>query len=490
MGERNDWSVYFYTLCFCLGNAFAFLVQVSFVTILLFCLVTLSAAMIHSVLGIENFRKAAIASIFFLVALLLVIWHQSATDPDPLGSLTGTEQTYTALVTEEPDERDFNTRLTVDLLDYDTRALITVAHYPRYHYGDLLSITGTMQQPSSFTGDTDRVFDYPNYLAKDGIRYVARYVDIERLDSGQGNAVKSTLLSIKAGFITQLHQILPEPHSSFLAGLLVGAKSSMGTDLLDDFRDTGIIHIVVLSGFNVTIVADAIMRILSYFGLAISATFGAIGILFFAIMTGASSTIIRASLMAFLVLVARVTGNHARVLRMLCIAGILMLLVNPMLLLYDPGFQLSFLATIGLIALTPFVERFLLFIPKRIADLRGLAAATIATQIMVMPLLLYSMGTLPVYAPFVNLLVLAGVPWVMGTGFLAGMLSFVSPIIALPITFITWLILEYFLQVVQFFLALPFAVFSLPPFSVWWVVLAYTAYLLVTIFFILRHKNN
>jgi competence protein ComEC len=141
-----------------------------------------------------------------------------------------------------------------------------------------------------------------------------------------------------------------------LAGILIGAKENLSEKMLEDFRKTGVIHIVVLSGFNLSILAEFIIILLSVFGRKISAIFGSISIILFAIMTGASATIVRASLMALLIILAKSFGRQTEALKLLFVAGFLMLVNNPMLLLYDPSFQLSFLATLGLIILAPKIQ--------------------------------------------------------------------------------------------------------------------------------------
>ena len=131
-------------------------------------------------------------------------------------------------------------------------------------------------------------------------------------------------------------------------------KRALGKDLEEVFRTVGIIHIVVLSGYNIMIVADAIMRVLALFFFPRTRLIIGVGtIALFAILVGLSATVVRASMMAALVLIARGTGRQYAVLRALAFAGTVMLLINPYLLVYDPVFQLSFLATLGLILLSP-----------------------------------------------------------------------------------------------------------------------------------------
>lgn len=216
-----------------------------------------------------------------------------------------------------------------------------------------------------------------------------------------------------------ISSVVPEPHASLLGGLVFGAKRSLGTELLDKFRTAGVIHIVVLSGYNVTIVADAIMRALSFLPQTFSMMFGGAGIILFAIMTGGNATIVRASVMALLVVIARATGRVYEITVALIVAGFLMILHNPKILAFDASFQLSFLATLGLVYLAPLLERYFHFVPKKF-QIREFALSTTATQLFVLPFLLYRIGEISLVALPANILILAFVPLTMFFWFSCG----------------------------------------------------------------------
>jgi competence protein ComEC len=289
--------------------------------------------------------------------------------------------------------------------------------------------------------------------------------------------------------------LIPEPAAGLAHGLVLGVKRALGDELERSFRIAGIIHIVVLSGYNITIVVEATMRLLSYFFRPRTrVVFGALAIVAFALIAGLSSTVIRASFMAVLVLVARATGRTYDVLRALVFAGLVMLLVNPKLLVYDPGFQLSFLATLGLILLAPLIEERLSLVPTRF-QIREFITATVATQIFVLPLLLYSIGEFSLVAVLVNVLVLPVVPFAMLFVFLSGMLGFVSSLIALPFAYIAYLLLGYIIAMAEWFAALPFAALIVPTFPFWitiiaYAVMAYAMYRISTMQQIEAKQNN
>ena len=195
-------------------------------------------------------------------------------------------------------------------------------------------------------------------------------------------------------------------------------------------------------------------------------------------MTGASATIVRASIMALLVIVARATGRTYQVTHGLFLAGFFMVLHNPMIVIYDPSFQLSFLATLGLIYLAPLIEKYFKLIPTK-WQLREFAVATIATQIFVLPLILYMMGEISLVALPVNLLILIFIPITMLFGFLSGIVGFMSATLAFPLTFITYLLLEYELKVVEIFSNFPFASLQIPNFPLWLMFGIYTLYIYI-----------
>ncbi|MFC1730836.1 ComEC/Rec2 family competence protein [candidate division KSB1 bacterium] len=426
---------------------------------------------------LENKRGALIVGVIvFSIALGLLRYdvaniHQGSAIVD---SFIGQSIVAEGIVIDEPDRRENNTNYTIRLEkvyeeEVTEKIRVVAGSYPSFVYGDKVLISGELQKPEGFETDTGKYFDYAAFLSKDGIFYQMIFPELEFVSSGHGQFVKQYLFGFKNAFLSQVQKLIPDPQVSLLGGLVVGAKQSLGEKLQKDFRTTGIIHIVVLSGYNVTIVADAIMRTfksLPFISGAVGTAFGVSSIVLFALMTGAGATIVRASIMALLVILARTTGRTYDMTRALFVAGFMMLLHNPKILVHDASFQLSFLATLGLILLSPLLEKYFLFIPDKL-NLRGFATATIATQIFVLPLLLYKMGELSIVALPVNLLVLMTVPVTMLFGFLAGVVGFISGLIAAPFAFVAYIFLSYQLAVVEFFAKLPFASVHLDNFPLW-----------------------
>lgn len=386
-----------------------------------------------------------------------------------------TRVTLEGTVVAEPDERDSYTQLVMET--QGERVLIYAPQYPKVMYGDRISVTGTLSVPEVIAQDDGRVFLYPQFLKKEHISFLIKYPKVAILSHSDTWSMQSTLFSIKNKFLEALENVLPEPHVSLLAGLVVGAKQALGKDLLEAFRIAGVVHIVVLSGYNVTIIAKAVMSVLSSLPRIWGFGAGSAFIVLFAILTGGSATIVRASIMALLVFVAEASDRKFDPLRALFVAAFLMVLHNPRILAFDPSFQLSFLATFGLVVFGPYFEKKLQSVPQAYG-LRAILAATFATQLTVLPLLLWMNGTLSLVAPLVNMLVLPTVPFAMLAGFVTGIVAMASTALGSFIGLAAYAILSYELWIVEIIATLPLAAVQMPAFSFWLVVGAYAMLIL------------
>ena len=246
----------------------------------------------------------------------------------------------------------------------------------------------------------------------------------------------------------------------------------MGDEYSDLFIAVGLIHIIVLSGYNITIVMNMAGKLLAGTSRAVQIASSAFIVVFIVLMAGAAPSAMRAGAMALLPLVARMTGRIYLALRALGVVAFVMVLWNPLLLAFDPGFQLSVLATLGLVLLSPICAEWLHWVPEKFA-LREIAASTLGTQMMVLPLLLYQNGLLSLVALPANLLALVVVPWAMGLSVVAALVGIVLGPYAAIIAFPAYVILAYIIGVAQFFAALPFASVSIAAFSAWWMFAVY-----------------
>ncbi|MBX4209259.1 ComEC family competence protein [Candidatus Parcubacteria bacterium] len=412
---------------------------------------------------------------FSLGALRLQV---SEHNDHPLDRYIGKKASIAGVICAEPEKKGPVERFCFDPDEGEDRIIASVGASGRFAYGDALTLAGTLKLPESFqTYEGGPEFDYVSYLGKDGIRYTMSYARAKKTGEGKGNPIVALLISFKSAFMGRVRTLLPEPHASLAAGLILGEKASLPEQVIDDFKRSGLTHVLVLSGSNVTVVAESLLRAFSFLPRAVGQSLGALSIVLFALMTGASATTVRATFMALVMLLARGIGRRYDVVRALVAAAFIMLLENPRILAFDISFQLSFLATIAVIYVSPLVKDRLPFVSERFG-MREILSMTISTQIFTLPFILYKMGEISVIALAPNLLVLPAVPYAMLGGFATGAVGFVSPVAAWPIAWITRLVLSYMLETTAFFAAFPFATMK-ASFGAPLAALSYAAYALI-----------
>ncbi|MES2215699.1 MAG: ComEC/Rec2 family competence protein [Patescibacteria group bacterium] len=361
--------------------------------------------------------------------------------------------------------------------------------YPQFAFGDEVTFGGKLSKPFNFSSDDGREFNYEGYLAKSDVFYEIKSATVEKVGEQQGFSIEALLYLLKRGFVANLERTLGDPYAALASGLVVGEKSALGPDLLNDFRTVGLIHIIVLSGYNITIVADALRKMLGFLPRVWGIVIGGIGIILFGVLVGGGATVVRSCFMAGVALTGEVIRRDYSVLRALIFAGLIMLIQNPLILLYDPSFQLSFLATLGLILLASPIEKKIQFIPEKFG-MRGIVASTLATQVFVSPFILYMMGNLSIIGMVVNILVLPFIPITMLAVFLTGALGFIIPALSTVTGWATHLLLAYELFMVEHFARFPFASIQVPAFSGWIVTSFYGVLVIVYGIFVAKRNRS
>lgn len=479
---------YIGSIAFAVGIFIRSLFAVELPTMGLFALIGISLLAVwrRSAATSPRILLCSLAFVCVALGMFRLEWASwSEVHPD-FEDLLETEVSLRGTVVREPDERESATHLYVDV--HGETLLVVADPYATYAYGDSVAISGTLRKPEAFESDLGRTFDYPGYLHARGVHYTLRYAEVTVIGNGAGNPALAALLAGKHAFMRRIETLLPEPHAGLSEGLLLGVKRALGEELERDFRTTGIIHIVVLSGYNVMLVVAFVTYLLGVLmPQRYALPFGLAAIACFALLVGLSATVVRASIMAALVLIARWQHRTYLVIRALVLAGVAMLALNPYLLAFDTGFQLSFLATLGLILVAPHIEARFRKTWYTIG-IRGFFAATLATQFFVMPVLLYQIGEFSVVAVIVNVLVLPMVPVAMLLTFLTGVIGLVSASLGGFLAIPTYFSLQYILSIASWFAGLPFASFVVPPFPFYVVPLAY-AFIGLLLFYLNRGIN-
>lgn len=416
-----------------------------------------------------------------------------------LDSFTHTPVRVGGVVATLPDVREGYTNIVLEtrdvfydgarnVLDDPIRVLVRVPSYPTFHYGDELVLSGKIVVPKNVVAnDDEHTFDYRAYLAKEKIFYQMFFPEVAIVARGRGNFLYEKLFAVRAWLLANIVRVIPEPEASLAGGILLGEKQSLGEGLLQKFRDAGVAHIVVLSGYNIAIVASGVSRALSFFPFFLRIGMSVSAVVLFALMVGGGATVVRATIMVLVVILAHAMGREGSALRALALAGGVMIFLNPLILIHDVSFQLSFLATLAIIVFVPLLKKY--FVWVRQETLQEIIVATFATQIFVLPLILYQMGSFSLISFVANIFILPVIPTVMFFSALVALLSWV-PLLGIIFSSVAHMFLSYIIFAVSFFAHIPFASFSKISFSFVALVVSYVVLALVIIKNYARNVTN
>jgi len=368
-----------------------------------------------------------------------------------ISSYNGMKRELRVKVVTEPDKRIEYINYTVQSNELNGKILVRGKLYPEYKYGDVLVIKCNFKKVNNF----DEKFKYDKYLQRFGIYSLCYYPSIQYV-SNDANFVIDLILKIKGKFADRIDLLYPEPQSSFLAGLLYGSRSGLPAELTENFNRTGVTHIIAISGYNISIIVVFVLSLLIRVGLFRQQAFfvTVFLIIIFVIFTGASASVVRAGIMGLIVLLAQYLSRPVQTERVLTLTLLMMLLINPYILFYDSGFQLSFLATIGLIYFSPILIRFSQHILKTKIK-RGILVESLITTmsaiIFTLPLIIFQFERLSIVALFVNILILWLIPYIMLLGFISILVSYIFLLAGELISYIVYLLLNYVILLTTYF---------------------------------------
>jgi len=315
--------------------------------------------------------------------------------------------------------------------------------YPHYDYGDVLIINCPLSTPKKFED-----FDYGKYLAAKKIYSTCGYGEVRIIDSGNGFWPKEIILKIKSRLSDGLKSSISEPQSSIIRAMILNETGSIPKQWNDLFSDLGLTHIIAISGSHITIIVSLIMYLAIALGFSRPKAFWAalFGIIIYVAMVGFPASAVRAAIMGILVIYAKKIGRPNSAFGLIILAASLMLALNPFLILYDVGFQLSFLAVIGLIYLGPIVENWFKKIPD-FWQMREMLSVTISAMLMTLPLIIFQFGRFSPISILANILILPIIPFLTVFALLNAIISSLIPFLGNIMGWVTWIFTSYWLSV-------------------------------------------
>ena len=335
---------------------------------------------------------------------------------------------------------------------------VRVPLYPGYRVGEEFIFTGkVMPPPSIFSHAGTKTFDYNSYLRINNVGSEMYYpkVVIHTIETKKTFVEK--LMSHKQSLLQIIKMYVNSPASALAGGMLLG-DSQMSKELIQTFRVSGLSHIVVLSGFNIAILITALLLLLKVVPIIIRVILVALFVTMFVIMVGGEASVLRATLMAFVSLLALLVGRAYVAYQALLISLLLIILYSPLSLVYDVSLHLSFLATAGIVYMNDGIKMFIpKYIPKGCQDI---ISTTLSAYFATLPYVMYTFGTASIYAIVANLLVLVFVPLVMLLTVGVVFMSFISSTLTYPFGYVTTLFSDYIIWVARLVEVLPYASLS------------------------------
>jgi len=281
---------------------------------------------------------------------------------------------------------------------------------------------------------------------------------IEVLGKGEGNPIMHLLLSFKNKFKESIRRFISPPESGILEALVFGDEGGISKEWRDKLNFTGTRHIAAVSGMNISIITLLILN--AFLGLGFwrkqAFYFSASLLVLYILMIGAPASALRAGIMGGILLYAQYLGRLSSATRAVVFAATIMLFFNPLLLRLDIGFQLSFLAVLGIIYLQPKLNKWLKRLPDpKMFPLRAALASTLAAQIFTLPILIYNFGRVPIFSPVTNVLIVPFLAPITIIVFAFGLASMIFGPLGYVLSWPVWLSLSYLTNIIDVFSKLP-----------------------------------
>jgi len=321
---------------------------------------------------------------------------------------------FSGVIEGEVEEKWRNFRWTVTDLEQEGikkygKILVSVPYSaPDLLHGDKVELKCRLRKAEPI-GD----FRYDQQLAARKIIALCSYPRILSFEQGSFS-IKRSIFALKEFMLFRMRQALPEPNTSFVFGLLFGGAGLISPDISIDFSRTGLSHILAASGYNVSLFTFVLLGILLKTPLGRRWSFWIVvaSLGMYVVLAGGTPAVVRATLMALVVLLAFGVRRKPSLPNLIMLSLAILLCITPRLFWYDIGFQLSFVATAGLVLFADWFMEKCAFLPKTLG-IREALAGSLAATFATLPIILWHFGELSIIAPIANLIVLPIIPITM-----------------------------------------------------------------------------
>ena len=419
------------------------------------------------------FSRPVISILIIYIFIIIALNYWGIFSPEKNSFLiNNTNKQVTELtgkVITEPIQKNEKQQFILEVYNVDgkdikkEKTLVYASTAYNIEYGDIVFVSGKLNVPEKPI--FPYIFDYNLYLQRENI-YTIFYQQNFELIEKQPSKIKQISLKVKNNIERKIDNFFNPSVSSVLKSMITGNKSSLDKDIKEDFINTGLIHILVISGLHIGFCAVIFMFCFKLLGLKLNYIYILTipALFFYVLLTGANPPAIRAAIMLSCLLVALMLNREPLIYNALALSALVILIFNPQSL-FTASFQLSFLATFGLLYLYPkFSMCFGKIKNKYIKYVWDIACVTISAQIALIPLLVFYFGKISMVSFILNLIIVPVIPVIISLFFVFYISTFVSYYVSLAVSLLLSYLLKFILYVINYSASLDYSVvfFAVP----------------------------
>lgn len=369
----------------------------------------------------------------------------------------------TGKIISEPVQKNKNQQFVLEVFDVNgqkikkEKTLVYAQKAYKMEYGDIVCLTGRLAIPEKPV--FPYTFDYNLYLQRENI-YTAFYQYGFEFIEKKPNKIKHLSIKVRDNIENKIDEYFKPPYSSILKSMIVGDKAALDKDTKNDFVNSGLIHILVISGLHIGFCAAIFLFVFKILGFKLKYVYFLTipALFFYTLMTGANPPAVRATIMASCVLISFMLDREPLIYNALSLSALIILIINPQSL-FTASFQLSFLATFGIVYLYPkFRFAFGFIRNKFLAAVWDVACVTLSAQFALIPILIYYFGKISVVSFILNLIIVPLVPVIIVLSLIFYSVSFLSSYAAFGTAFVLTYVLKFILYLISFSSKLSIAV--------------------------------
>lgn len=441
------------------------------------------------------FNRPVISILFVYIFVLVFLNYLGIFLPQRNSFLINNTDKYTTELTgkviTEPIQKGEKQQFILEVFDTDgqkikkEKTLVYASSAYNIEYGDIIFVSGKLNIPEKPV--FPYIFNYNLYLQRENIYTIFYQQNFEFIEK-QPNKIKQLSFKVRNNIETKIDNFFNEPVSSVLKSMVTGNKALLDKDIKEDFVNTGLIHILVISGLHIGFCAAIFMFCFRLFGLKLNYVYLLTipTLFFYVLLTGANPPAIRAAIMFSCLLVTLMLNREPLIYNALALSALIILIFNPQSL-FTASFQLSFLATLGILYLYPkFSKCFGIIKNKYINFVWDIVCVTLSAQIALIPLLVFYFGKISVISFVLNLIIVPIIPIIIGLFFVFYVSTFLSYHISLSVSLLLSYILKFILYVINYSATLDYSVVF---FAVPGIVMILFYYFSVYIMFEIKNKK-